>query len=115
MSSRAPSPFESGREASGGPLSRAQGEGGAANAQATMPLRDPSAARAVVGDHGCAVQRFTITIKAPLWEDVQDIELPELPGEGDAIETRYGTCIVTRVESLPDSTKYAGRIVCRFP
>jgi hypothetical protein len=61
------------------------------------------------------VQRFTITIEARGWEDVQEIELPELPGEGDAIETRYGTCIVTRAESLPDSTRYAGRIVCRFP
>jgi hypothetical protein len=61
------------------------------------------------------LQRFTITIEARGWEDVQEIELPQLPGEGDAIETRYGTCIVTRVESLPDSTNYAGRIVCRFP
>jgi hypothetical protein len=61
------------------------------------------------------VKRFTITIEARGWEDIQEIELPELPGEGDAIETRYGTCIVTRAESLPDSTNYAGRIVCRFP
>jgi hypothetical protein len=61
------------------------------------------------------VQRFTITIEAPHWEDLQEIELPELPGEGDAIETRYGTCIVTRAEALPDSTQYAGRVVCRLP
>jgi hypothetical protein len=50
-----------------------------------------------------AVDRFTITIQGPNWEDVQEVELPELPGEGDAIETRYGTCIVTRAEPLPDS------------
>jgi hypothetical protein len=64
---------------------------------------------------GRAVQRFTITIEAPRWKDVQEVELPELPGEGDAIETRYGTCIVTRAEFLPDSTQYAGRIICRLP
>jgi hypothetical protein len=61
------------------------------------------------------VKKFTITIEAQHWEDVQEIELPELPGEGDAIETKYGTCMVTRAESLPDRTNYDGRIVCRFP
>jgi hypothetical protein len=62
-----------------------------------------------------AVQRFTVTIEAPTWEDFQEIELPQLPGEGDAIETRYGTCIVTRAELSPDSGQYAGKIVCRLP
>jgi hypothetical protein len=62
-----------------------------------------------------AVQRFTITIEAPNWKDVQEVELPQLPGEGDAIETRYGTCIVTQAEPSSDSGQYAGKIVCRLP
>jgi hypothetical protein len=59
--------------------------------------------------------RFTVTIEAPHWEDVQELELRELPREGDAIETRYGTCTVTRAEPLSENAEYAGRIVCRFP
>jgi hypothetical protein len=66
-------------------------------------------------DHGSAVQRFTITIETPNWKDVQEVELPQLPGEGDAIETRYGTCIVTKAELSPESGQYAGKIVCRLP
>jgi hypothetical protein len=61
------------------------------------------------------LQRFTITIEARGWEDVQEIELPQLPGEGDAIETRYGTCIVTQAEPSPGGGQYAGKIVCRLP
>jgi hypothetical protein len=62
-----------------------------------------------------AVRRFTVTIKAPNWEDVQEVELPQLPREGDAIETRYGTCTVTHAESSADNSQYAGKIICRFP
>jgi hypothetical protein len=62
-----------------------------------------------------AVQRFTITIEGPNWKDVEELELPQLPADGDAIETRYGTCIVTQAELLPDSEQYAGKIVCRLP
>jgi hypothetical protein len=62
-----------------------------------------------------AVQRFTVTIEAPTWKDVQEVELPQLPGEGDAIETRYGTCIVTQAEPSSDGGQYAGKIVCRLP
>ena len=61
------------------------------------------------------MQRFTITIETPSWKDVQEVELPRLPAEGDTIETRYGTCIVTHAELLPDGGEYAGKIVCRFP
>jgi hypothetical protein len=39
----------------------------------------------------------------------------QLPREGDAIETRYGTCIVTQAEPSPDAGQYAGKIVCRLP
>jgi hypothetical protein len=62
-----------------------------------------------------AVQRFTITVEEPNWGDVEDVELPQLPSEGDAIKTKYGNCIVTRVESSPGSGTYAGKIVCRLP
>jgi hypothetical protein len=61
------------------------------------------------------VQRFTITIEAPHWKDFQEVELPQLPREGDAIETRYGTCIVTQSELSPEGGQYAGTIVCRLP
>jgi hypothetical protein len=62
-----------------------------------------------------AVRRFTVTIEGHDWEDVQEVELPELPREGDAIETKYGTCIVTHAEPLSDGGHYAGKIVCRLP
>ena len=61
------------------------------------------------------VQRFTITTEFPNWKDVQEVELLQLPREGDAIETRYGTCIVTQAEPSPDGGQYAGKIVCRLP
>jgi hypothetical protein len=61
------------------------------------------------------VRRFTVTIEGSNWEDVQELELLDAPRVGDAIETRYGTCLVTRAELLPDSDRYAGEIVCRFP
>jgi hypothetical protein len=41
--------------------------------------------------------------------------LPDLPKEGDTVETRYGTCIVTESELKPDSGERAGKIVCRLP
>ena len=65
-------------------------------------------------DHG-AVQKFTVTIEGLNWEDVAEIELPSLPRQGDRIETKYGTCVVTQAEPLPDKDPYAGKIVCRFP
>jgi hypothetical protein len=68
---------------------------------------------AVGCDHG-AVKAFTVTIEGMNWEDVAVIELPALPREGDRIETKYGTCVVTHAEPLPDNP-YAGKIVCRFP
>jgi hypothetical protein len=61
------------------------------------------------------VQRFIVTIQGPGWEDVLDAEMPRPPDEGAPIETQYGTCIVTSVESLPDDAKHDGKIVCRLP
>jgi hypothetical protein len=60
------------------------------------------------------VARFIITIEGPGFTDLEEIELPLIPEVGDAIETKFGTCIVTRAESLSDSGQYAGKIVCRY-
>jgi hypothetical protein len=60
------------------------------------------------------VQRFSVTIEGPGWQDLQDVELPRAPAEGDAIETRYGTCLVTKVEET-QAEQYSGKIVCRLP
>ena len=62
-----------------------------------------------------AVKKFTVTIEGSNWTDIQELELLDLPKEGDTVETRYGTCIVTQSELLPDSGERAGKIVCRLP
>jgi hypothetical protein len=57
-----------------------------------------------------------VTIEGPGgWQDLQDLELARPPVVGDAIETRYGTCIVTAVGDAPDTENYSGKIVCRLP
>ena len=56
-----------------------------------------------------------IKIEAPNWEDFQDVELPRLPAEGETIETKYGTCLVTRTDASPGTEPYEGKIVCRLP
>jgi hypothetical protein len=61
------------------------------------------------------VQRYSVTIQGPGWEDLQDVEMPRAPAEGDAIETRYGTCIVTKVDPEPNADSYSGKITCRLP
>ena len=71
--------------------------------------------RSTVGLGDETLQRFIVTIEGANWEDVDDIELPQLPGEGETIETKYGTCLVIRSEALPDSGQHAGKIVCRTP
>ena len=58
--------------------------------------------------------RFVVTIQGPGWEDVQSVELPRAPYEGDTIETQLGTCIVTAV-TPPDPKGGTGRITCRLP
>ena len=62
-----------------------------------------------------AMRRFMVTIEESNWEDVDDVELLELPREGDTFETKYGTCIVTHAELLSDGGQYAGKIACRLP
>jgi len=61
------------------------------------------------------IKRFMITIETPDWEDFQDIELPRLPVVGETIETKYGTCLVTKTDASPGTAPYAGKIVCRRP
>jgi hypothetical protein len=60
------------------------------------------------------IARFIVTIEGPGWTDVQDIELPRLPDEGESLETKYGTLLVAHAEEAPDLAAYAGKIVCRF-
>ena len=59
--------------------------------------------------------RVTVTIEGIHWQDFQELELSELPREGDAIETRYGTCIVTQADPSPRGGQRTGKIVCSFP
>jgi hypothetical protein len=61
------------------------------------------------------IQKFIITIEGHGWNDFEDVELPELPEEGEAIETKYGTCLVTQAEQAPNMEAYDGKIVCRLP
>jgi hypothetical protein len=58
------------------------------------------------------MQRFTVTIEGAGWTDVQQLELPRLPREGELIETKYGTCKVTHSESTADTEPVDGKIVC---
>jgi hypothetical protein len=59
------------------------------------------------------VHRFIITIEGPGWTEFDEVELPKPPDEGEPIETKVGTCVVTRAELLPSSDH--GTIVCRLP
>jgi hypothetical protein len=56
--------------------------------------------------------RFTVTIEGEGWKDVQQLELPRLPREGQLIETKYGTCRVTHSESVAKTEGTDGKIVC---
>ena len=58
------------------------------------------------------VQRFAVTIEGVGWTDVQVLELPRLPREGELIETKYGTCRVTHSEATANTEPFDGKIVC---
>jgi hypothetical protein len=60
------------------------------------------------------IKRFIVTIEGAGWTDVEDVELPSLPSQGEPVETKYGTCIVTRAEPQRDA-EYEGKIDCRLP
>lgn len=56
--------------------------------------------------------RITVTIEGEGWKDVQQLELPQVPREGQLIETKYGTCQVTHSESVAKTEGVDGKIVC---
>ncbi|HKN93313.1 MAG TPA: hypothetical protein VJU60_03185 [Thermoleophilaceae bacterium] len=59
--------------------------------------------------------RFALVIEGLNWTDLDEIEMSQPPAVGEPIGTKYGTCLVTRFEPLPDSPEYAGKITCRLP
>jgi hypothetical protein len=61
------------------------------------------------------LQRFRVLIEGHGWEDFDEIELPQPPSDGDTLETKLGTCIVTGVDPMPDSQQFAATIRCRVP
>jgi hypothetical protein len=61
------------------------------------------------------LERFILTVEGSSFQEVDEIELPRSPADGDPIETKLGTCLVVRTESLDDASQYSGRIVCRLP
>ena len=61
------------------------------------------------------MQHYIITIEGPNFDDIEEIELPRLPDDGEPLETKYGTCIVTATEQLEDDSRFDGKIACRLP
>ena len=59
--------------------------------------------------------RFILTVEGSNFQELDEIELPRPPADGDPIETNLGTCLVLRTEPLDDSSQYPGRIICRLP
>jgi len=64
---------------------------------------------------GSGLQRFIVKIEGPNLQDIEEVELLQLPVEGEPIETRYGTCLIVATESLDDDSPFAGQITCRLP
>jgi hypothetical protein len=44
------------------------------------------------------MHRFIVTIEGAGWTDFDEVELPAPPDEGEPIETKFGTCLVTEAE-----------------
>ena len=61
------------------------------------------------------MDRILITIEGPGFQDREEAEVLGLPEEGEMIDTKYGPCVVTAVEQLPDSDKFSGKVACRMP
>jgi hypothetical protein len=61
------------------------------------------------------MDRILVTIDGPNFQDVEEAEVLRLPEEGELIDTKYGSCVVTGVEPLPDSDKFSGKVACRMP
>jgi hypothetical protein len=60
------------------------------------------------------MRHYIVTIEGPNFDDVEEIELPNLPEDGELVDTKYGTCVVTATEQLPDTHQFDGRILCRY-
>jgi hypothetical protein len=60
------------------------------------------------------VDRIIVTIDGPNFQDFEEAEVVRLPEEGELISTKYGNCLVTAVEPLPDSD-FLGKVSCRMP
>ena len=61
------------------------------------------------------VLRFIVTIEGPGWTEIDEMELPGPPDEGEAIETKVGTCVVLHAELSPSAQRHDGTITCRLP
>jgi len=61
------------------------------------------------------VLRCIVTIEGPGWSDLDEVELAALPGEGEPIQTKFGLCLVTHADRLPDGEQHDCKIVCRLP
>lgn len=61
------------------------------------------------------VHRFIVTLEGLPLEELEEIELPHAPAEGDPIETNYGTYVVVKTEDAGEGSQFSGRIVCRAP
>ncbi|MFL5924559.1 MAG: hypothetical protein ACJ743_09975 [Gaiellaceae bacterium] len=60
------------------------------------------------------MQRIIVTIEGPGFQDFEEIEVVQLPEEGELISTKYDSCLVTSVVLTPDSD-FLGKVVCRMP
>lgn len=60
------------------------------------------------------MQRIIVTIEGPGFQDFEEIEVVQLPEEGELISTKYDNCLVTSVVLTPDSD-FLGKVVCRMP
>jgi hypothetical protein len=78
-------------------------------------LRWPASEPAETTPTAADVNHIIITVEGPNFQDLEEAEVQHLPEEGEAIETKYGTCIVTRVEADPAGEHYDGKVFCRLP
>jgi hypothetical protein len=56
-----------------------------------------------------------VTIEGSNWKELDEMELSRAPAAGEPIQTKYGTCLVIKVEPVPDSQFFAGHIFCQMP
>jgi hypothetical protein len=61
------------------------------------------------------LKHFIVKVEGLALEELEEVELPVPPAEGEPIETRYGTCVILRTELFEGDARYDGQIVCRLP